>query len=61
MAIVETEKLNIRQEPVLDPANVVGQALANERYVVEEELEGWVKIPDGYISRRLCYGGTGPK
>ena len=50
MAIVETEKLNIRQEPVLDPANVVGQALANERYVVEEELEGWVKIPDGYIS-----------
>ncbi len=50
MAIVETEKLNIRQDPVLDPTNVVGQALANERYVVEEELEGWVKIPDGYIS-----------
>ena len=50
MAIVETEKLNIRQEPVLDPTNVVGQALSNERYVVEEELEGWVKIPDGYIS-----------
>ena len=50
MAIVQTEKLNIRQEPVLDPANVVGQALVNERYTVEEELEGWVKIPDGYIS-----------
>ena len=50
MAIVETEKLNIRQDPVLDPANVVGQALVNERYTVEQELEGWVKIPDGYIS-----------
>lgn len=50
MAIVQTEKLNIRQEPVLDPANVVGQALVNERYEVEEELEGWVKIPEGYIS-----------
>ena len=50
MAIVQTEKLNIRQEPVMDPANVVGQALVNERYTVEEELDGWVKIPDGYIS-----------
>ena len=50
MAIIQTDKLNIRQEPVLDPANVVGQALVNERYTVEQELEGWVKIPDGYIS-----------
>lgn len=28
MAIVETEKLNIRQDPVPGPTKVVGQALA---------------------------------
>lgn len=50
MAVVNTEKLNIRQEPVLDPANVVGQALINERYPVLEELDGWVRIEEGYIS-----------
>lgn len=49
-AIVNADKLNIRKEPVLDPANVVGQALINERYVVEEETDGWVKIAGGYIS-----------
>lgn len=49
-AIVNADKLNIRKEPVLDPANVVGQALINERYVVEEETDGWVKIASGYIS-----------
>ena len=50
MAIVNTEKLNIRQEPVIDPANVVSQALVNERYAVEEEADGWIKIAEGYIS-----------
>ncbi len=50
MAVVNTEKLNIRQEPELDPSNVLGQALINERYVVEEETEGWVRIAEGYIS-----------
>ncbi len=50
MAIIQTDKLNIRQEPVLDPANVVGQALVDERYPVEDEQDGWVKIEEGYIS-----------
>lgn len=50
MAIVNTEKLNIRSEPVLDSANVVGQALIHERYPVLEETEGWVRIEEGYIS-----------
>lgn len=50
MAIVNTEKLNIRQEPVLDPANVIGQALMNERYAVTGESDGWVQIAEGYIS-----------
>jgi len=50
MAIVNTEKLNIRQEPVIDPANVTAQALINERYQVLEELDGWIRIEEGYIS-----------
>ncbi len=50
MAVVNTDKLNIRSEPVLDSANVVGQALMNERYPVLEELEGWIRIEEGYIS-----------
>ena len=50
MAVVNTEKLNIRQEPVLDPANVLGQALINERYTVSGEAEGWLQIAEGYIS-----------
>ena len=49
-AIVGTENLNIRREPGLDPSNVVGQALLNERYRVLEELDGWVRIESGYLS-----------
>ena len=49
-AIINADKLNIRKEPVLDPSNVIGQALIHERYVVEEELDGWIKIASGYIS-----------
>lgn len=50
MAIVNTDKLNIRQDPTLDASNVIGQALINERYTVEEETDGWVKIAEGYMS-----------
>ena len=35
---------------MLDPSNVVGQALLNERYRVLEELDGWVRIESGYLS-----------
>lgn len=48
-AVVTADALNIRKEPSTD-AEVVGQALKNERYVVEEEQDGWLKIPTGYIS-----------
>lgn len=48
-AIVTAEALNIRTEPSTD-AEVVGQALKNERYEVEEETDGWLKIATGYIS-----------
>ncbi len=49
-AIVTTDNLNIRQEPVLDPGNVIGQALLGERYVVVGQEEGWVQIEEGWIS-----------
>jgi len=61
LAIVQTEKLNIRQQPELDASNVLGQALIGERYPVQEELEEWVKIQwdgsnsgpmDAYMSTR---------
>lgn len=49
-AIITANALNIRTEPSKD-AEVVGQALLNERYLVEEETDdGWLKIPTGYIS-----------
>ena len=36
--------------PELDPSNIVAQALMHERYEVLEELDGWIRIPSGYIS-----------
>lgn len=48
--VSEDESLNIRQTPEITDTNVVGQALAGDRYVVEEQLDGWVKIASGYIS-----------
>lgn len=51
MAEVNAEKLNIRSEPNMeDAANVVAQALIHERYPVLEELDGWVRIEEGYVS-----------
>ena len=49
-AIITADSLNIRQEPVMDPSNVIGQALENERYVVLGEEDGWIQIEGGYIS-----------
>lgn len=49
-AIVTTDNLNIRKEPALDPNNVIGQALLNERYVVLGQQDGWIQIEEGYIS-----------
>lgn len=51
MAEVNAEKLNIRSEPDMEnAANVVAQALIHERYPVLEELDGWIRIQEGYIS-----------
>ncbi len=49
-AIIKADELNIRKEPVMDPANIVGSAMMNERYVVVGETDGWVQIEEGYVS-----------
>lgn len=49
-ATVTADNLNIRQTPELDPANIVGQALKGERYVVNGLEDGWIQIQEGYIS-----------
>ncbi len=46
----EGSVLRVRQEPVTDQENVVGFVMDGERYVVEEELDGWIRISNGYIS-----------
>lgn len=50
MAVITGDSVNIRQTPALDPANIVGNAIENERYEVVGETEGWIQIPSGYIS-----------
>lgn len=48
-ALITADSLNIRKEPNTE-SEVVGQALKNERYVVEGEPEnGWIQISSGYI------------
>lgn len=54
-AIVTADNLNIRSEPTTDnPANIVAQALKDERYEVVDQLDGWIQIPSGYISADYC-------
>ena len=49
-AIVTADSLNIREAPGTD-SQAVGQALQNERYLVEGETkDGWIPISGGYIS-----------
>lgn len=49
MAVITADKLNVRSEPNQD-AQVLEQVLRNERYTIEEDQDGWIKIPAGYIS-----------
>lgn len=48
-AIVQADKLNVRADASPD-AEIVGQVLKNERYLVRGREEGWIQIEDGYIS-----------
>ncbi|MCC8126844.1 MAG: SH3 domain-containing protein [Clostridiales bacterium] len=60
MATILADKLNIRREPVQDPANVIGYALRGERYTIQEETDdGWYQIAGGYISADPEYTEAG--
>jgi len=52
-AVVNTTTLFIREEPSLD-ASIIGMFPFEEELLVEEKLEGWVKVStvegDGYVS-----------
>lgn len=49
-AIITADSLNIRKEPTVE-AEVIGQALKGERYLVKSETEnGWIELTNGYIS-----------
>lgn len=48
-AVVKADSMNIRKE-ASKSSDSVGQALANERYEVLEQVDGWVKISTGYLS-----------
>lgn len=49
MAVIATNKLNVRSEPNAD-AQVLEQVLKNERYTIVSEQDGWIQIPSGYVS-----------
>lgn len=48
-AIVTADKLNVRAEAKPD-AEIVGQVLKDERYLIKSKEDGWIQIEDGYIS-----------
>ncbi|MCR5370670.1 MAG: SH3 domain-containing protein [Clostridium sp.] len=49
-AVVTADAVNIRKEPTTE-AEVVAQALNNERYIIEEpENNGWIKLRSGYVA-----------
>lgn len=50
MAVVTAESVNIRSEPAISYANVVGQAWIGDRYPVVSVEDGWIQVEDGYIS-----------
>lgn len=48
-AIVTADKLNIRAEASQE-AEIVGQVLKGERYLIKNNENGWIQIEEGYIS-----------
>ena len=60
MAIVQTEKLNIRQEPVLDPAECGGTGAGQRALRGRGGTGGLGKDPGRLHFRRLCYGWIWP-
>ncbi len=51
MAVITTDSLRVRSEPVFEGSdNVVGAVARDERYEILSEGDGWVEIEQGYIS-----------
>lgn len=48
-AIITADKLNVRAEPYPD-ADVINKVYQNERYEVQGQPEGWIRIELGYVS-----------
>lgn len=48
-AVINTDKLNVRADASQD-AEIVGQVLKDERYLIKGEKDGWIQIDNGYIS-----------
>lgn len=48
-AVIKADSMNIRKE-ASKSSDPVGQALADERYEVLDQTEGWIKISTGYLS-----------
>lgn len=46
--IVDTEVLNVREEPVIAD-NIVGKVVQNERVCAYEMYEGWIRSDEGWI------------
>lgn len=72
-AVVRTEKLNMRSAPEINPENVVGSALLNERYellglegdwaqikvdTIEGITEAYINIADGNAEIMTCLDGA---
>ena len=49
-AIVLADRLIIRKEPTTE-SDALGVAIQNERYLVREEQDGWIRTKDGWLSK----------
>ena len=49
-AIVLADRLIVRKEPTTE-SEALGVAIQNERYLVREEQDGWIRTKDGWLSK----------
>lgn len=52
-AIIEADRLRVRAAPSTE-ADTVFTALKNERYVVEDDKDGWIRLKRGWISGKYA-------
>lgn len=49
-AVITADQVNIRREPVIDTENIVGEGVQGEQFDVIGQEDGWIQIPEGYLS-----------